>query len=880
MRGVKVPTTYQTTVKQITSSTTATVVEANSLALSISTITNIIWNGTATVTWGLTPISTATTVSATSSTAFDLLMANKTFIQSEVTAWIDYTYNSNSFNYNEEKCYRDVGLIIDAVSQDILLGGNQKSLEAGLSYWNLGYNYVDGQVTTTTMAINYARDLALEVIANRAVTTATTVKLQTGTYSTQIINTFFQYGGDYMPQQAVSRNFGIITDIITYGPSSAPPLYAGGGLFALTGLNGSDVKISPKVTSITTLTTGTFLIGLNTATIGFGNNATLYIGDTLIFPKSDKEVEALSVSYTSSATTWNQRKVDPIGSMGGSLVDGAVISDISPIQSFVYDAYTQVNQGGKGVHITNNGYAQLVSVFTIFCSIAVLVENGGIASIVNSNANFGDLCLVAKGFGSRSFSGTVFNPLNRAYPFSPIGVPGSQELDQYYPNGFWPNRGRVEIFLPDTADRPHIGQVMEIIPPDGYINEQSFEGFLNAQPSTSTLTTSTLVLTNISTTDVYIGNAVYIRDQFGRQFDDAGKRYAATGTIVTNVDFNAITLNFALTSGGGEIDNPTYFTIYFCGNSYYTVQSSVIANQPFAPNTNILATNTNVSYQGPSVGQIANHYASLVYLNSLTNRVINNTTGSTYMTTSTQVTLPLVAGGAGATSFINQRFTYIQNILTATNITAATAVVPPSAIKKTGTIVSGAGSAVTLLEENINFLAAEVAAFVTVVYPSLIYNTDKCKRDVKIIIQRLIYDLQTGGNYNSVMTGLSYWSRAGTHHIVELGEAVTRTELFPDGSTANFYQRSYISASGYVFEYVGAGTNYGALPQRGLADPVQAKETVQLNSGKVFFTSTDQNGDFRIGPGLVISQATGVLSGRTFTQSLFANMTPFILAIE
>jgi hypothetical protein len=880
IRGVPVPTTYQTTVKQITSSTTATSVESASLALSISTITNIIWNGTTTVTWGLTPISTATTVSATSSTAFDLLLANKTFIQSEVTAWIDYTYNGNSFNYNEDKCYRDVGLIIDAVSQDILLGGNQKSLEAGLSYWNLGYNYVAGQVTTTTMAINYARDLALEVIANRAVTTATTVKLQTGTFSTQVINTFFQYGGDYMPQQAVSRNFGIITDIITYGPIVAPPLYAGGGLFALTGLNGSDVKISPKVTSITTLTTGTFLIGLNTATIGFGNNATLYIGDTLIFPKSDAEVEALSVLYTSTATSWNQRKVDPIGSMGGSLVDGAVISDISPIQSMVYDAFTQVNQGGKGVHITNNGYAQLVSVFTIFCSTAVLVENGGIASIVNSNANFGDLCLVAKGFGSRSFSGTVFNPPNRAYPFSPVGVAGSQELDPYYPNGFWPNRGTVEIFLPDTADRPHIGQVMEIIPPDGYLNEQSFAGFLNAQPSTGTLTTSTLILTNIDTTDVYIGNTVYIRDQFGRQYDDAGRQYAATGTIVTNVNYNAITLNLALTSGGGEADNPTYFTLYFCGNSYYTVQSSVIANQPFAPNANILAANTNPSYQGPSVSQITNHYASLLYLNSLTNRVINNTTGSTYISTITQVTLPLVTGGSGATTFINQRFGYIENILTATNITVAYAVVPSSAIKKTGAIVPGAGSAVTLLTANINFLAAEIDAFVKAAYPSLVYNSDKCKRDIKITIQRLIYDLETGGNYNSVMTGLSYWSRAGTHHIVELGEAVTRTELFPDGATVNFYQRSYISASGYVFEYVGAGINYGALPQRGIADPVQGKETVQLNSGKVFFTSTDQNGDFRIGRGLVISQATGVLSGRTFTQSLFANMTPFILAIE
>jgi len=880
VRGIAVPTTYQTTVKQITSSTTATSIEVASLALSISTITNIIWNGTATVTWGLTAISTATTVSATSSTAFDLLLTNKTFIQSEVTAWIDYTYNSNSFNYNEDKCYRDVGLIIDAVSQDILLGGNQKSIEAGLSYWNLGYNYVAGQVTTTTMAINYARDLALEVIANRAVTTSTTVKLQTGTVSTQVINTFFQYGGDYMPQQAVSRNFGIITGIIADGPSATPPLYAGGGLFALTGLNGSDVKISPKVTSITTLTTGTFLIGLNTATIGFGTNSTLYIGDTLIFPKSDAEVEALSISYTSTATTWNQRKVDPIGSMGGSLVDGAVISDISPIQSMVYDAFTQVNQGGKGVHITNNGYAQLVSVFTIFCSIAVLVENGGIASIVNSNANFGDLCLVAKGFGSRSFSGTVFNPPNRAYPFSPVGVPGSQELDPYYPNGFWPNRGTVEIFLPDTADRPHIGQVMEIIPPDGYINEQNFSGFLNAQPSTGTLTTSTLILVDIDTTDVYIGNTVYIRDQYGRQYDDTGKWYAATGTIVTNVNYNAISLNLALTSGGGEADNPTYFTLYFCGNSYYTVQSSVTANQPFAPNTNILAANTNPSYQGPSVSQITNHYASMIYLNSLTNQVINNTTATRYMVTSTQVTLPLVTGGSGATTFINQRFGYIENILTATNIAAAYTIVPSSAIKKTGTIVSGAGSAVTLLTANINFLAAEVAAFVTATYPSLVYNTDKCKRDIKIIVQRLIYDLQTGGNYNSVMTGLSYWSRAGTHHIVELGEAVTRTELFPDGATANFYQRSYISASGYVFEYVGAGTNYGALPQRGIADPVQGKETVQLNSGKVFFTSTDQNGDFRIGRGLVISQATGVLSGRTFTQSLFANMTPFILAIE
>ena len=113
-----------------------------------------------------------------------------------------------------------------------------------------------------------------------------------------------------------------------------------------------------------------------------------------------------------------------------------------------------------------------------------------------------------------------------------------------------------------------------------------------------------------------------------------------------------------------------------------------------------------------------------------------------------------------------------------------------------------------------------------------------------------------------------------------MGENVTRTDFFPDGATVNFYQRSYMSASGYLFEYVGAGSNYGALPQVGRADPIQSQEVNMLDGGKVFFTSTDQNGDFRIGSGLVINQATGVLSGRTFQKSLFAEMTPFILALE
>lgn len=866
----------QTRVKPVINLPAASNADATNLISIVNTITNIIANGPS-VAATLVPVTLTRSASTSTKYAYDILKANRKFMIEETIKYLDNTYNPNSFNYNQELCYRDTGLIIDAVSQDILLGGNQKSIEAGVSYWNQGYNYVAGQESTTTAAINYARDLALQVIANSTVTTVT------GTVTTQVINPFYQYGGDYMPQEAISRNFGIITNIIENGVAVAPPPYAGGGLFALTGLNGSSVKVASKITSLNEISSGVYRVGLDKPTVGFGDNATLYFGSTLVFPLQDTQVEEKCLELGLDATTWNERKVDPIGAIGGALIDGAVVSDRSPIQSFVFDAYTQLNQGGIGVKVTNNGYSQLVSVFTIFCSIGVLCDNGGIASITNSNCNFGDLSLVAKGYGPRSFSGTVFNPSYRAYPFSP-DVPGGAYLDQFYPNGYWPNNGgRVEIFVPDIENRPHIGQVMEVIPPDGHVNEQNLPGFLNVFPSTSTLTTGTINLTGISTTDVYIGNTVRIRDQFGREYDDNGVWYAATGTVVTDVNYNSISFNQALTSGGGDVNNPTFFTLYFCGNSYYTVQTSSVADQPYAPDTNILSANADPYFEGPVTDQISAHITSMQHLKSVVNDVISNITITpTAGNTATQITNTTVVGGANAGVFIDLRFDQMISIIGAANITAAKSVVPQNAIITSGVIPEGAGSAVTLISNNIDFIAEEIAAYVDVNLLSGLgsYNKSKCVRDVKLILQQLIYDLQSGGNYNMVFSGLSYWSRPGSYHIVELGEAVNRPDLFPDGSTVNFYQRSYISASGYLFEYVGAGTNYGALPQRGVADPVQSKETVQLNSGKVFFTSTDQNGDFRIGPGLVISQATGVLSGRTFVQSLYANMTPFILAIS
>jgi len=84
------------------------------------------------------------------------------------------------------------------------------------------------------------------------------------------------------------------------------------------------------------------------------------------------------------------------------------------LKSMVLDSYTQYNQGGIGVSITNSGYAQLVSLFTICNDIAVYCGSGGACDLTNSNSSFGNFGLIADGVGAEQFVGivTVFGSAN------------------------------------------------------------------------------------------------------------------------------------------------------------------------------------------------------------------------------------------------------------------------------------------------------------------------------------------------------------------------------------------------------------------------------------------------------------------------------------
>ena len=75
------------------------------------------------------------------------------------------------------------------------------------------------------------------------------------------------------------------------------------------------------------------------------------------------------------------------------------------LRSMVCDSFTQYNEAGIGVSVTNKAYAQLVSIFTINSHIGIFAGGGGQCDLTNSNSSFGDFGLVADGTSGVEFTG-------------------------------------------------------------------------------------------------------------------------------------------------------------------------------------------------------------------------------------------------------------------------------------------------------------------------------------------------------------------------------------------------------------------------------------------------------------------------------------------
>jgi hypothetical protein len=96
--------------------------------------------------------------------------------------------------------------------------------------------------------------------------------------------------------------------------------------------------------------------------------------------------------------------------------------------------------------------------------------------------------------------------------------------------------------------------------------------------------------------------------------------------------------------------------------------------------------------------------------------------------------------------------------------------------------------------------------------------------------------------------------------FLQISPALTISEAPPDGTDITMRLRySQVRLTGHDFLDIGTGsfinTNYPGLP---FQPPIPANEAYEAGGGRVFFTSTDQDGNFRVGDLFAIEQSTGI----------------------
>ena len=91
----------------------------------------------------------------------------------------------------------------------------------------------------------------------------------------------------------------------------------------------------------------------------------------------------------------------------GQKIDGALHNGGN--RSIVSNDFTQVLSDGIGAWVLNNGRAELVSVFTYYCHIGYLAEDGGIIRATNGNCSYGAYGAIADGIDATEVPATAVN---------------------------------------------------------------------------------------------------------------------------------------------------------------------------------------------------------------------------------------------------------------------------------------------------------------------------------------------------------------------------------------------------------------------------------------------------------------------------------------
>ena len=109
------------------------------------------------------------------------IQANKAFISADVNAWVTNNYSTHFNTYAEAKCTRDSGFILDAMTYDLMYGGDAMMTYMAKSFFDAGVSQLTTATERTVVALAYNH---LATVVNDIVQ-ETIVTAQSGNNETQ-----------------------------------------------------------------------------------------------------------------------------------------------------------------------------------------------------------------------------------------------------------------------------------------------------------------------------------------------------------------------------------------------------------------------------------------------------------------------------------------------------------------------------------------------------------------------------------------------------------------------------------------------------------------------------------------------------------------------
>ena len=376
------------------------------ITASYSIITNALTNGISTIPAATFPVLTTTTTNVAN--AVTILQANKAFIQAEIVAYIANNFIVKAIpNYSAVRSARDAGYAVDALTYDLLYGGNTGSYDGASAYY-LGGDQITGEESYCTAAMARLSAIVQLIVQNQTVTaSAGNLQLQNKTAATaatsaeattlaSLVGIYIDYIADGSFNNSTIATVTGGTNTLTNVPYNSL-IQVGATVTGANIPNGTTVSsissyLSSGIITISNTATGTATSNLVTVTFGgtsvVRSTPSLPVGGSYTQVLADRSTiqSAKSTTLTTVSTYLNAGANLPINiEMGGN-------------RSMLANDFAMVNDLAYAVVVTNGGASEQVSTFSYYCHTHYWSINGGqIRSVAGSNAH-GDYGLRATGY--------------------------------------------------------------------------------------------------------------------------------------------------------------------------------------------------------------------------------------------------------------------------------------------------------------------------------------------------------------------------------------------------------------------------------------------------------------------------------------------------